>query len=82
MKPRRDKRAPFSTAFVFYVQAAERTMIPLFKDTKHKALTIVVPTNTVFKQYIEHYGGDVMDPELQGTPAWIDRWNDQFEYFL
>lgn len=67
---------------MFYVQAADRTMTPLFKDAKHKALTVIVPINTKFKEYIESYGGDVLDPDQQNTDEWVARWDDQFEYFL
>ncbi|KAM0754992.1 hypothetical protein T439DRAFT_377389 [Meredithblackwellia eburnea MCA 4105] len=72
-----------SIGFGYWVQLADKSLIPLFnKLTLKDEMTIVMPNTEAFANFIESKGGNWSDPETLTTPAWRSIWDDTYDYFF
>ncbi|SCV68845.1 BQ2448_966 [Microbotryum intermedium] len=80
-----------STAFGYYAQVAETSLIPVFEKIRGVPMnsidrflsaTMLMPSNDGFTEFIEMYQGNYDDPRSLFTDEWKNRWNDHFDYFF
>ncbi|KII85364.1 hypothetical protein PLICRDRAFT_178446 [Plicaturopsis crispa FD-325 SS-3] len=74
---------PFTTtAFGAWIQLAADTVLPILKNPNSKELTIVVPSNAAFNDFVTSRGGNISDPASISTAEWVQVWEDVFPYFF